>query len=95
MTLDFEQVCVCLEELGYRRHEIGKLSRRYIQRVLFGTERDENGQPKFLSRKADPDKVNPLDPYRAILFRRGFPRHVIEARVNALRSYLAGERPAG
>jgi hypothetical protein len=66
-------------EFGYKRHEIGNLTRGYIFRVLLWP-RDSDGRlcPPENSEASPMSRVRQL---REIFFRRGVPEHLINEKV--------------
>lgn len=70
-----------LEDAGYRRHEIGKLSRGYIRAVLFH-KREEDGRLVIPRKKAQ--RISAETQIRQMVLRRKLPLDRFEAKVREL-----------
>lgn len=75
--LPFATVCAFLEECGYRRKRIRRLTRGYVRDVLRHA-RDERGR---LEMPASADAPSYEDRLRRILFRRNCPAWAVERKV--------------
>lgn len=76
-------MCAVLEDRGYRRDEIAKMTPWYAQHIIFAP-RDETGEFRFLKPRPKPD-ADPFAQTREILFRRGWPRWRIDAKIEEIR----------
>jgi lysyl-tRNA synthetase class I len=88
-----ETVLAFLEDKGYRRDQIGKLTRRYIRDVL-QHERNEDGSLKVQVRKGSGkgtdkgDDTNPKDHWEVVgraLELRGYAPHQVRAKIKELK----------
>lgn len=77
--LSWYTIAACLERAGYKRHEQGKLTRRYVTEVLqHERDRDGNLVPQY---REDRRVGKPPTDWAEVYRRRKFPEHLIAARL--------------
>jgi hypothetical protein len=79
--LPFDTLCALLERAGYRRHEVGRLTRRYVARVLWHPRDAGGGVDTAALQPPPPDPPRPGDDVREWLRPKGWPGWRVEARV--------------
>ena len=83
---DPETVLAFLEECGYRRDQIGKLTRRYIREVLQHPRDGKTGRLIVKTQEADHKPRDPWDLTRRMLAMRGYRPHQVEVKVRELKA---------
>lgn len=81
-----------LEQCGYRRHEIGRLTRAYVARVLFHP-RDRDGKIRLEAYQRPgprPREESPLESLTREYRVRGWPEHRARAEARRLQAAYEG-----
>jgi hypothetical protein len=69
-----------LEDAGYRRHEMGKLSIRYVRAVIQHA-REKDGSLRVHKQAEQGPPADQWGELKTILLRRGYRRHQIQRRI--------------